>query len=306
VLLRSGYIAKGVDTEIDGLWFRLVAWRKIGNDLTLTFEDREVNVLRTYPKMDKQHGFKVWPAAKYSRVQVARQLVQEPKEYRPPIPFISPALKTATPATSKNDLNDETSRDHARDFGFAPGNDVTVKGHPASKEQLDNIDAVLQTGVSLGARRKVLVTAVMVITQESVAKTSATNGDHVGLFQQSAKAGWPATRDPVADSTAFFEAAMSDDAKNPSIDYAALAEDVQASGQGALYAHWRTEAEHTVASWGLEGGDTATNTSAVKLVSTDKAFQYVRGTKIQRPDGSYAYTFESNWDALQRLAQEVQ
>jgi len=77
-LLRSGYLAKDCDIQIDGLWFRLKSVDKQGDDLPLTFEDREVAVLRTYPKPGAAHnGFRVWDAHKFSRAQVAEALVRE-------------------------------------------------------------------------------------------------------------------------------------------------------------------------------------------------------------------------------------
>ena len=47
-LLRSGRLAARTDVRIDGLWFRLAAVNKESDTLSLTFEDREIAILRTY------------------------------------------------------------------------------------------------------------------------------------------------------------------------------------------------------------------------------------------------------------------
>jgi hypothetical protein len=54
VLLRSGRLSAKNDTQIDGLYFRLKAVRMNGHNLELTFEDREVSILRSYSKPIKQ------------------------------------------------------------------------------------------------------------------------------------------------------------------------------------------------------------------------------------------------------------
>jgi hypothetical protein len=65
VLLRSGRLSQRNDIEIDGLFFRLVAVGKDGSTLTLTFEDREISILRRYDKPIKQ-------SLATSRVQMTR------------------------------------------------------------------------------------------------------------------------------------------------------------------------------------------------------------------------------------------
>lgn len=297
-LMRSDYLAAAVDVELDGLWFRLTGadLGGDGDDLTLTFEDREVALLRSYPRSDAKHkGFIVRDATKISRVEFARELIREVKEI--PIRFVTPALPTPAVAAA-----DEKARHHARAHGFGPGAAVTVKGVTATPAQLDVLDQVLQAGESLGARRKVLVVGVMVVTQESRASESATNGDHVGAFQQSAKDGWPATRNAYTDAIAFFQAAISDDLKHPNLPYAEVGEDVQVSGQGSLYAQWRTEAEHTVTAWGIAGGANAE--SSPPLLTVGQGHLFKRGT-AQKVNGKMVYTREDNWACLQRIFAEV-
>src|SRR5215471_16828149 len=49
-LLDSGRLTSKPDIELDGLWFRMTGVRKTGDSLELSFEDREIAVLRTYSK----------------------------------------------------------------------------------------------------------------------------------------------------------------------------------------------------------------------------------------------------------------
>src|SRR5688572_28837684 len=58
-ILNSGKLTRKLDVRLDGLWFRLVNISKQGKYLTLTFEDREIAVLRTYTKKIKATRGKV-------------------------------------------------------------------------------------------------------------------------------------------------------------------------------------------------------------------------------------------------------
>jgi len=83
ILLRSGVFSTQVDVSLDKLFFRLVKVGKSGDDLTLTFEDREVAILRkaTSPKKASRSNV--------TRAQFALSLI---REARPLIPFKIPEL----------------------------------------------------------------------------------------------------------------------------------------------------------------------------------------------------------------------
>src|SRR5215831_11487409 len=77
-LLTSGLLYNKLDVELDGLWFRLMGVDKNDDDLTLTFENREIAVLRTYSK---------WKIARRSRVTRAEfilNLIREVREFNIP------------------------------------------------------------------------------------------------------------------------------------------------------------------------------------------------------------------------------
>jgi hypothetical protein len=298
-LAKSGFLrSKPVDIEVDGYTFRYRGLNRQGDDLELTFEDLVVSVLRDYPKADAPHkGFKVWDAHQVSRLDVVQFLVGEPgRSGGIKIPLVTLGGHKAPVAAP-------AERQHARGHGFAPGAAVTVKGQPATPAQKDVLDELLQVGESLGARRKVLVTGVMVATQESAAGDDVGHDPNaVGVFQQNPKEGWPATGNVVPDSTAFFKAAIAVDRNFPNVTPEALAQAVQHSGAGASrYQQWRTEAEHTVTDWGVAGTEPSSTT---QLISTDGSFQFMRGSKTTQ-NGQTVYTREDNWTMLQRLASEV-
>jgi cell wall-associated NlpC family hydrolase len=274
-LLRSGLLEQVIDIRVDKLWFRLAAVNKQGDDLTLTFEDREVAILRTYDKPRKAVRGKV------TRAEFAQMLV---REARPPIRFVSPELHLAQPIEKVS----RTAKDLKREQGLADDAPVTVKGVKATKEQRQNIEGVLDVGVALSAPVKVLITAVMVITQESSARNLAGgDGTSAGLFQIIDSNGTLAQRrDLEWASTWFFTRAIAENKKVPGRSKTGLAQAVQRSAFPNAYAKWEDEATLTVNAYGKGGTD----------VVTEKPYEFTRGVNGQRED---------TWTCLGRLADEV-
>lgn len=321
-LLNSGLISKRCDIEIDGLWFRLV---QVGlpnfASVELVFEDREVAVLREYPKPDAPHnGFRVWDPTKVSRLQVAHWLVSEPgREHALDIGFIAPGYGLGEPAGKTHTGRGDRKAKQQRAPGFGPNPDVTVKGVKATKAQLDVIDTILQVGVQLKARRKVLVAAIMTATAESGCGSDVGHDPRaVGVFQQNPDY-WAATGDVATDAgkqpgragkkPGFFSAAVANDAFAPGLSLPELCHQVQRNAGGAAtYAPWRDEAEKTVTIW---AGDSGTKLrSTVTPETHDPVFgrtgghPFTRGRK-QAVNGKAVYVREDNWACLQRLAKEV-
>jgi hypothetical protein len=299
----SGLLGRNTDIELDGLWFRLTAVSKTGDSIDLTFEDREVALLRSYPHPGAaHHGFKSVPGnlLPSGRARFAEDLVGEVSEIDGGIRFFANDLQHTMDALA--------GTAHHKDKGLTADQTITVKHHAATKEQLDNLERVLIVGAGLKARRKVLVCAVMVITQESSALQSATNGVHVGLFQQD-PAYWPAERTPEPDAFAFFNTAISADKQHPHLAFADLCEEVQASGQGSLYAQWHDEAENTVDAFladdqSLPALAAAYQASAAAAGGAAEKNLLVRG-QLSTVNGKKQYVREDNWTCLQRLAGEV-
>lgn len=91
-LLRSNIVKTRSTMVLDRVQYRLVRVARDGNQLTLTFEETAVNVLREYDKPRKANR------ANTTRAQFCRSLVREPKGYS--IPFRCPEVNAKQPIAS--------------------------------------------------------------------------------------------------------------------------------------------------------------------------------------------------------------
>src|SRR5580765_8191754 len=319
-LLRSPFLAAKVDTQIDGLWFRLVGVSgAVGDEIELVFEDREVAILRTYDKPKSA----AWGTT--TRPKFIKAMINEVKEM--PIPFICPELgsvKEIGGGIEGPSISDE--QDANRTPGFTVGSKVKVKRVFADEEQKFNISRVLNVGISRKARRKVLVCAVMTITQESTCR-NLTGGDRdsVGLFQQRPSQGWGTVAECLTPEHAagkFYDQAIPYDAEHPLGSYGEVCQAVQRSAYPTAYDTWRTEAEQTVSEFGIPGGDDSTVADVgaannFKLIATEEGmfvgtsaagedFQFTRGNFSKSSSGKRKVEREDTWTCTGRLADEVQ
>ena len=314
MLLRSGNLGRRLVTEIDGLYFILVAVNKSGSRLTLTFEDREVYLLRTYDKPIKQS--KSTSRAKITRAQFVNRLIREVKEVR--IPTYIPELEIVQPIQSSKDLAKGKDQKDTRAFGIPKHNGLTVKGAAMTENQRQVANVVLDTGASRLAQRKCLVMAIMCVIQESN-MTNLNYGDKpgwVGAFQQNALFGWPASRDVARDAAAFYDKLIPYVAAHPQAQYTDAIQAVQRSATPNAYAKHRTEAERIVTDYGLPADTTskanAQWTAASGSTGTSE-YEFYRGrppssSVRSRKEGisTKAWGKENSWDCIQRLADEVQ
>jgi hypothetical protein len=280
---------RDIHGRLDGRDLALAGVTKSGNEFSLTMENRAVNELRKY------RSHKTWNRATFTRAQAIKSMVEEVKGYK--IPFYCPELDKKQPITSVAVAPTSSQNSKTMSPGFAPNAHITVKGATATAQQKSYIARVLNTGISLGAPHIVLVAAIMTITQESDVHID-TAPSAVGLFDQN-PAWWPATgTDIEKDATAFYKGIPGADGaialaqKNPSWTPGEIAQGVQASAYPSAYDQWETEATATVAAFGggtTTGGTTTTTTEFNK-------FMFSRGTQ-GKP--------ENSWDAITRLAQEV-
>ena len=287
-LIRSGRLNRTADVRLDGLWFLLIGLRKTGNRLELEFEDRDIAVMRTYT------SYRQARRSKLTRAQFARRLVREVRERE--IPFISPELRIRQPIARESERLTDGEREDERDYGFgnAAGEAAgwTVKGSPPSRIQVRNAERVLDVGRSLGARRKVMITSMMVVIQESnLINVPAGQGDldSVGLFQQRPSQGWPATGVPETDAAEFFRRAIAADERSPGLQLWALAQEVQRSAFPRAYNDWLTEGQDIVEEYGA-GDDVGED------VERTIPYVFTRGQPGEPED---------TWTALGRLAEEV-
>jgi cell wall-associated NlpC family hydrolase len=108
-LIRSGLFGYQIDVQLDKLWFRLVKVTKNDDDLTLTFEDRSVALLRKQTKPRKASRSDV------TRAQFALSLV---REIRPAITFVAPDLTVRQPVAG---VTDKRSAARALPYQFRRG-----------------------------------------------------------------------------------------------------------------------------------------------------------------------------------------
>jgi hypothetical protein len=253
-----------------------------GTDLTLVFEHRIVADLRKHRKPKKVSRKKM------TRAEFVQTFAREVKLDK--IRFISPELHVKQPLAPLDFNSKQSEKDVHRKPGFGKHAHIEVQGSAADASQKKVLAEILDEGERQGASRKVLIVAMMVVAQESAAKPSATNGIHVGPFQQDPN--WQKSeadrRNPTKSARKFFKKAIEIDQASPHIQYATLAEDVQHSGQPEYYAQWKKEATNTVKEYGGSGAEAGR--------TRYKAYLFSRGI-----DGKH----EDSWTCSQRLAQEV-
>jgi hypothetical protein len=292
-ILRSWALNAKLDVEIDGMWFRLVSCSKSATDdiLQLTFEQREIALLRSYPKPDTTaytiENAKKWVKwanrDKTTRAQFVLNLVREVKEID--IPVVIPYLQqvqlvakstdltgpvTGESVASSNGIPADYNQYKSTQAPVGPGkgakaNTVTVtrpqaltsKHVRATRDQIQNANTILTMGQQMGARRKVLVCGIMTAIQESnLTNLSGGDGTSVGLFQQ-IDTGWGSyaeRHDPATASRMFFEHCIRDDASQSGLSFNDLCQTVQGSGHPDLYGQWRWEAERFANAFGVPPG----------------------------------------------------
>jgi len=293
-LLTSGLLSNRLDVELDGLWFRLAAVDKNDDNITLTFEDREVAILRLYNK------WKLARRSKITRAEFVLNLIREVREFK--IPVFIPELHTVQPVevfagdiTGEYTILENKSRGIPEDInstkagpamgvsraaGTTVGTSASSKNDPpvvlrvkraaATKEQIRNANTILSVGEQMLTgnhhKRKLMVCAIMTAIQESVlinnpGGDNAHGGgpwDSAGLFQQTGDWGsYQERTDPATAARLFFNAAIKKDASEPTVDYTLLCADVQNPREDLrnAYAQWRGEAERFVNAFGVPGGD---------------------------------------------------
>lgn len=333
-IMNSGRLGNKTDIRIDGLYFRLVKVRKTGFQLQLTFESREVAVLRTYQK------FRASNWGEMTRARFIQILVGEVKEFH--IPFVCPELKF-TPRERKAEKQKARERDvglgnwkNAVDRAIARGKPLTVKHNSPTSEQLRNIDTVLQVGmdyiIKKHHKRKIMVSAIMTGIQEATAYNHPFGDEYgmdqplelrktgsVGFFQQMPSWGsFDQRMDLLYSARKYYEAAVKSDEFKPNQTYGELCQDVQGSAYPDRYDQWRIEGERFVTAFGIAGGDSLSDLEVYKgnnmqwLLNQSgdtvgeqvgAQYQFMRGKPKERKKHREK---EDSWTCMQRLADQVQ
>lgn len=282
-LLESGALTKAIEMPVGKRWYRLLEVEVDDDIVTCTFVIRNAIYLMHHNRKRKANRKNT------TRAEFILMLVRAVKKVK--IPFYCKQLhkkQKIEPA--------RLDKDGTRQRGLPSAKDakLTVKGAPADSAQRRNISAVIEVGDNMDGPRRALVGAVMTIIQESTARRSATAGQFVGLFQQSSRYGWPATRDPYKDAPAFYKQFIPIVKANPNSDLGVLITKVQRPLHPDEYAlganRWRAEAENAVDQFVGGGG--------IKSTEYFKRYDY---ETIKNADG----TNENYLAAIYRLAEEV-
>jgi cell wall-associated NlpC family hydrolase len=177
---------------------------------------------------------------------------------------------------------------------------VTVKGAPASAAQVSNMAVCCQIAKQLGANAEQMAGALATMTQESTCMNlHGGDSDSAGVFQQRPSMGWGSyaqVTDVAYACRKFLTPYMGYCRKGYSVLAASNA--VQRSAYPSAPAQWLPEARRNVQT--ITGSkDFADTTSLGGLVTStrSKPYEFSRGSAGQR---------ETSWDAMGRLADEVQ
>lgn len=316
-LLRTGAFSRAIDINIDGLWYRLVGLAKNDDYLDLTFEDRIIVWLKGKKEVKRASR------AQRTRLEFCYSLVRTVKKK---IPVVIPELrKKQEIGPTDNEREDVKSRTSgglnqheievdskppstvARSERFIGKKDklkraaVTVKGRPANKVQMRVLEGVLRTGADMGVSKKLLLAAVEVVIQESLAgmENVSISGKHVGPFhQQVAPSVWSRRGGAIAGNSdkavrggakAFFLAAQEKDKEFITVE--GLAEAVQVAGTPTAWGQWRQEAEQIVSAF---TGDKIDEEQPTRTYRKRYLFSTENGGKR-----------ENYWAAIKRLLDEV-
>ncbi|HXI18850.1 MAG TPA: hypothetical protein VNM48_21000 [Chloroflexota bacterium] len=289
-LLRSGFFGEGnLDGDGVQVTVRNVRWRLMGvrrgadGALSCTFEDETVAGLRGIRRV------RVAPRGKLTRAQFIQARI---RELRPLVKFVCPELNDRQPV----DAAKAGKSGGATGVYGLPKSGVKVKEGKADANQRRNLETILDVGVAAGASRKEMEAAIAACIVESVARTSATNGQHVGLFQMNDDKGTVAQRRNATFAAKwFFSTAKARLKAKPSLSVVQLAEAVEVSGNASAYQRWLAQAKGIVTAYMGGGGETKGNRRAA---ATGKYM-----FSIGPPGGEKR---ESYWDGFQRLATEVE
>lgn len=303
---------RAMQVNLDGAVFRLVqaGYQHQTQEITLTFEDRIVYLLK------RKRGERRASRAKVTRAQFILSLLREVKLIRPP--FICPDLTVKQPI-DKPDANGTTplTRSSTRALraatngsaasGAAAGADagagisttteLTVKGKPATSEQLRVGQQVLDASSEAKADPRPTKAAVCAcIVESEMQNLRGGDRDSRGVLQirDATARGMGVDNTNVSESvTAFHKrgfwgkgGAIDVARKNPGMSVGHVAQNTQGSAHPERYDQVADEAQKWIDAY--SGG--ALGAGDGEYV---KSYQFAR-----EPD-------ENSWTAIQRLAEEV-
>lgn len=270
-LLQHGILKGKFDIHLDGLDWRYKGFAKEGPEITLKFI--ELNAAR----MQEVKGVRKAYRDQVTRAEFILSEVREVKGPDIPVKFFelhkNQPIKNDKEVKKEKEEKSTSGEEHTQaepGLGSADLGHVTVKHAQADIAQINIINEVLDVGMSMGASLKVLICAIMTITQETGAVnesiTSGPNGEGFGPFSQTAawRSSYPGgTTDVSEDSHGFFQVCMKEDEASPSQSKGDLCQSVQNAGAGQLYSQWEAEATTTTERY-LGGASVGSVSESVK------------------------------------------
>jgi hypothetical protein len=300
-ILKSGALfdpdghLKSADVQIDDVWFRLTSWRKQTDDLQLKLEDRRIARLRT-----KEGPRKAASRSKVTRAQYILVLVRSIAADKK-LPVHIHELKKKQPV-AKADKSDKkrlskaeaakTKKDAQRGRGFDSG---AAKALGLEKPQLDNIGVFLDEAELVSAPPRAILAGLVGGFGEGNWSKDAKNGIHQGVFQSAEIPGFNLEGQShhfLVGGRSFREGGAIAAAKaNPSWTPGKIASYVEISDAAAPhYDTYRPRADAILEAW---GGTTGGQADVGANASYYKRYEF----KVDKD--------ENYWDAIQRLAKEV-
>lgn len=279
--------------------WELVKVTKNGDGLSLTFEDYIVALLR------RKNKHKKVARNKQTRAQFIRSQVREVRAVD--ITFVCPAVNVRQPIDRSSKAKHRIDRKASRDRGLSGSSKLKIKGQRADKNQLQNLERVLDVADSVNASTRATLALIMACIQESVCRNLAGGDrDSRGILQvrdSTARSLRIDNRDVEQCAHTFLKRGFFGNGGAIAVakahkDYnpGQVAQAVQGSAHPTYYAQWQKEAEAILEAYGI---DTSKSRVGRKSTSGEKAkYEFSRG----KPGGPKG---EDAWDCTGRLADEV-
>jgi hypothetical protein len=271
---------RAVDAKLDDLWFRLVKVSKQSSDtLVLTFEDRLVALLRAHAGARKVYRDNM------TRAQFVKALCNAAD-----VPTHIPELNKRQPIAKASQKVTEADRTSEGKQGLDKSAKITIKGQKATRTQLSILERGLDAAMSLDPPEKALLALLVAVIGESTVSYVVNSSGHGGPWQSSSIDAHDVEKQAhyfMAGGHSFLpEGAIKLARSQPSLKPGDIATKVEISGKpGSFYQTHIAEAKKILAAYGGNGSSLS--------VEVEQPYAFARGKH------------ENSWDAIQRLAQEV-
>jgi hypothetical protein len=281
-----------VDAQLDDLWFRLVKVEKQSKDvLLLTLEDREVAKLRAHRGARKMYR------ERFTRAQFVAALCRAAgvRYFIPEINERQPVAKVPEPVTAEQRKSESRK-------GVSSHANITVKGPKATAAQLRNIQDAMDVAAKLNAPELAQLAMCCAGIAESGFTTVINSKGYGGVFQGQVNTGGHYFKASETTKEAYyflkggkgFQGGGAIHLAHQHQSPGQIASTVEGSGESpGFYGQHIGEAKKIVKAF-HGGGSLSTSVSTDVSAVVEKPYAFARGKN------------ENSWDAINRLAAEVQ